>query len=256
MENKKNIKINLGTAICISIIVALIIIGCTIILIQNEKLKEARKVLNADPTQKTQSYIDLEPTYNQTNNGLSSTNTIENTAKTTEAEFKAPSLATSKAKIAENNASYNFNYEGDVFSGRIENGEPYLTCKKEKNWIVDTAIAKENEIKMEQYKECKISGFSKKVVEIYEGFFGQQDVERYILFLMEDGTVEYSTISNLVKNLSTQGQVKNASNIVKLQNVSVGYMVENGEIEGGISSVIAIDKDNNFYDLRLCVPTN
>ena len=61
---------------------------------------------------------------------------------------------------------------------------------------------------------------------------------------MEDGTLTYTTIQNLIKNSTVEGKVNNVLNIQRIYNCSVGY--RDG---GGFSSVVAIDNEDNLYDI-------
>ena len=60
---------------------------------------------------------------------------------------------------------------------------------------------------------------------------------------MEDGTIEYSSLQNMLSNMSSQGIIKELKDMVRLQKVELS---NSGWAD---SSAIAIDKDNNYYDV-------
>ena len=133
----------------------------------------------------------------------------------------------------------------DLMSIRIENGKIYFVSKLSKEEWVNYGIAgSQNEVKASKNYESEITGFSKKVVDVKCSWNGQTINEVYLVFLMEDGTLTYTTIQNLIKNSAVEGKVNDISNIQRIYNCSVGY--RDG---GGPSSVIAIDNENNLYDI-------
>ena len=139
-----------------------------------------------------------------------------------------------------NNDSYN------LISISIRDGRVYFSSGFSKEEWVGYGIAEnQNVVKISKNYESEITGFNKKVIDAKVSCNGQSIDRVYVVFLMEDGTLEYSTIQNLVKNSSVEGKVNNVSNIQRIYNCSVGW----GADEGGMSSVEALDKDNNLYDV-------
>ena len=133
----------------------------------------------------------------------------------------------------------------DLMSIRIENGKIYFVSKLSKEEWVNYGIAdSQNEVKASKNYESEITGFSKKVVDVKCSWNGQTINEVYLVFLMEDGTLTYTTIQNLIKNSAVEGKVNDVSNIQRIYNCSVGY--RDG---GGFSGVVAIDNENNLYDI-------
>ena len=133
----------------------------------------------------------------------------------------------------------------DLMSIRIENGKIYFVSKLSKEEWVNYGIAgSQNEVKASKNYESEITGFSKKVVDIKCSWNGQTINEVYLVFLMEDGTLTYTTIQNLIKNSTVEGKVNNVLNIQRIYNCSVGY-----RDVGGFSSVVAIDNEDNLYDI-------
>ena len=87
--------------------------------------------------------------------------------------------------------------------------------------------------------------FNQKVVDIYFSGFGQSSYGDTILFLMEDGTVQYLPLRKAYatdhENLKSYGTLSGVSNIVKFYTVNK---------TGGIS-LLAQDKDGKLYDLAI-----
>ena len=91
-----------------------------------------------------------------------------------------------------------------------------------------------------------MTGFSGKVEEIEIAEMGQEISNSYFLFLMEDGSVEYISIVDLLdtSNLASRGKLKGLENIVRVKNVGAR------ESEGtGWATTLAFDVDGNFYDI-------
>lgn len=98
----------------------------------------------------------------------------------------------------------------------------------------------------------EITGFSGNVVEVREMAWGQALMdEPKILFLMEDGSVEYVDLVKMLKNkdYTSSGKIEELSDIVRFEGVSVGMLDDDGTRAGGYMSTLAIDKDGYAYDL-------
>jgi len=247
MESNKTIKMSLSTFLLIFAIFAIIIMAFFLYNLYNEKITLEEKVSNANV---------------QTNEDVNS-ETIDNTISSNEAEnendesndvvtnekFIVPSLTTGTMKNAtDNNAIYSFiKRHSQYYSISIENGIPYIQWNtlddEDPNGIFLKNLAKEWNVTLNNQSQ-KITGFGKQVVDVHIGGIGQDFTSEVIIFQMEDGTIEYSTIKNMMKNVTTQGKIESLNNIVKLQDVDVHW-----EEGGGQVTIVAIDKDNNCYDL-------
>lgn len=97
----------------------------------------------------------------------------------------------------------------------------------------------------------EITGFSSNITDIHFAYSGTDVSPAKILFLMEDGTVEYIDFQKLIENKEyvSAGKLEGLSNIVKLENVKVGFYDENGNSEGGADTNVAIDQEGYAYDL-------
>lgn len=94
--------------------------------------------------------------------------------------------------------------------------------------------------------DIEITGFSKKVVDVFVGMYGNGIDYPIILFLMEDGTVEYLNSKDAFENnkFVSAGKISGVENIVRIEQAGA---YEEGS--GGYRTVIAIDKDGYYYDV-------
>lgn len=99
----------------------------------------------------------------------------------------------------------------------------------------------------------ELTGFGGKIASVYFANFGDDLEPCKILFLMEDGSVEYIDSEKMIKSKDpkyvSEGRIEELSNIVRFENVAVAFEDENGEREGGTLTVVAVDKDGYSYDL-------
>lgn len=239
MEEKGTIKIGLSGFFLILAIIAIIIMGFFMFKFYNDKQKAEEKVetLNSDATKLQSTINSIQSTINNTSNEL------KNNINTNSKEFTVPSLYTSSMKNPSKNALYSLPLNTAYCSITIENGIPYISWYSEVDNFIQE-LANQNKVKLTTEKQ-KIKNLTKNVVDIHFGGIGQDGLSSVFIFLMEDGTLAYSTIENMIKNTSSQGIIDGLTNIIKIQNVSVSY----GE-GGGHASIIAIDKDNNSFDLH------
>lgn len=127
---------------------------------------------------------------------------------------------------------------------KIENKKVYLTIDPE-NEAVKSIIGREKQIKSVEDEE--ITGFSGVPEEVYFADFGQDIGEQKILILMEDDSVEYIDITDMLENqeYKSDGKIKGLENIQQFDLLSVS------DTEGGgYVTTIAIDKDGYYYDIN------
>jgi hypothetical protein len=153
-------------------------------------------------------------------------------------EFVVPSICTGNIKNKDNSLKYDLFSSNSIANLSIENGKVEIIFNSDEEIKNE---AKQNNVELNT-TYTNISGFSQNVVDAHIGCIGHDIYGTVFLFIMEDGTIEYSTFENMLKNTSTQGKIKGLSNIVKLQDMSVYD-------ETGYASVVAIDKDNTCYNL-------
>lgn len=162
-------------------------------------------------------------------------------------QFVIPSLFTSNAKkinTSVNNVEYSLNISDDSksFLINIENGVPTIATTLNATSVFEGYGLDITKTKINGTKQ-KINGFTKKVVDACTISDEHQFMGSTFIFLMEDGTVEYSSLQNMLDKVSTQGIIKGLKDIIRLQKVELS---NSGWAD---SSAIAIDKDNNYYDV-------
>lgn len=94
-------------------------------------------------------------------------------------------------------------------------------------------------------KSYQITGFTKNIVSTFVGGVGQSVSGTVLFYLMEDGTVEYTKITELNYDSQTVSKksVDNANDIIKLYTADV-YADGAGHV-----STIGAKSDGSFYDL-------
>lgn len=244
-EKKEKTKVRLSTAILVLIIIILIVAGVFIYYqnyLTNKQLEGTQENLKLSQ----EAVSKLQNTISNTNN--TTTNTTGNTtvSTTTSTNFKQLSIENATPKNVDKTveAYYQIEYCGNnIFTITIDQGKAsILTNKEPQEFVIEGLVTNTSELKLEYGKQKPLTGFNKKIVDVKFGW-GQQVSGSIACFLMEDGTVEYSTINNLVKNLSSQGKVENLSNIEKIVSVNTKYA------DGGSTTILAIDNENNLYDI-------
>lgn len=169
----------------------------------------------------------------------------DNTQNKTDVKFDS-----SKMKSDSTNVRYEEETEWIPNSGglkiEIKEGKPFLTTDIEEEQYKFYF----SEVK-EQVKNKEITGFKSKVKDVYYAYMGNGDPAPMILFLMEDGTVEFVDSLKMLTNekYESQGKIKELSNIVKFVHLNAQEFDENGEGMGGWITVAAIDEDGYSFDL-------
>lgn len=238
MDEKKYIKVSLGTVICIFIIVILLVALGGVFFYYNsqEKLNNAQESI-------TKGEIKKESTSNQV---LAQNSDVKTSSATKEEvidtnKYTPLSVFTANKKISDPNTD-DFYICRDFFGIYItisKTGKVEFSTEYDNSQFVEYGIVeKESDVKIKKNFASEITGFNKKVIDVEMGCYGQTVSEVFVVFLMEDGTLEYATIENLVKNSSVEGKVENVNNIQRMQRCSTwGY------------AVMALDSNNNLYDI-------
>lgn len=169
----------------------------------------------------------------------------ENTQNKKEVKFDS-----SKMKSDSTNVRYEEETEWIPNSGglkiKIKEGKPFLTTD-----IEDEQYKFHFSEVKKQVKNKEITGFNQDVKDVYYAYMGNGDSAPMILFLMEDGTVEFVDSLKMLTNekYESQGKIKELSNIVKFVHLNAQEVDENGEGLGGWITVAAIDEDGYSFDL-------
>ncbi len=185
-----------------------------------------------------------------TNINVKNKNIIENDLENNNLSKEDIEFDSDKMKVK---AGYSSKYEKDETDRGnagldivIKEGKPYLSTDitNEAYKLLFPKITK-------TIKEQEIIGFDKKVIEVKFAFIGNGDPVPIILFLMEDGTVEYIPSDKMLNNRKYEsfGKIDELSNIVKFANVILSEVNEDGENLGGIVTIVAIDETGYSYDL-------
>ncbi len=256
-ENKKSIKVRFSTAILIIIIVILTgVIAYLAVKLNQQQTSE--KVVGSVEDNTAESFVEAtpEPTEEPTAEVTEETSTqpIQNTSnnlyhfnpesgKNTEDDVEYLCTKTVEVEDVDVSLSLNSNKEVEVV---VYDSDP------EKGVNSDDSLVKGMKRKIADDENDKeiIKGFSGKVDEIFVAEMGQDITGTVILFLMEDGTVEYIGLRDLMQtsNLSSRGKVEGLKNIIKLENVDAMQNVD--ETGGpGWKTTVAIDDTGAFYDI-------
>lgn len=173
-----------------------------------------------------------------------STNNTENIINTDDIKFDS-----TKMKSATNYVVYspmNEDLGNSDLNIEIKDGRAYLSTDVEDE-IYKFLFSEETE----PIKDKEITGFSSKILDVCFGYMGNGDMAPIILFLMDDGSVEFVISYKMIKmgRFESFGRIEEISNIVKFEQLAANDVNENGEIFGGFTTVVAIDKDGYSYDL-------
>ncbi len=99
------------------------------------------------------------------------------------------------------------------------------------------------------YTDITINNFTKDIVDVFLGGFGQDASNDTLFFLMEDGTVEYVPIRmallNNANTISSYGAIPSVTDIVKLYNAQAS----SAPSMSGYATTLAQKADGTFYDL-------
>ena len=106
-------------------------------------------------------------------------------------------------------------------------------------------------LELDEINNQEITGFDGSVKETFLAYMGNGDMAPVILFLMEDGTVEYLDSKEMFENetYKSSGKLGDLENIVKFTNITITDLDENGEDLAGAIGVVAIDKNGISYDI-------
>lgn len=239
MNENKTLKVSLGTVLCMFIIVSLVI---ALILMYYKYNQNNNELTN---NQKEENIV-LKNSYNKEKSTQINTDTqkSEENIIASENKFIPLSVYTATKKVAdENREGYTIIKENNDICLSISDGKVYFTSLLNNEYWSTLGINK-NDIKVSEKYSAEITGFTKKVVDA-EICCYQTLETMYFVFLMEDGTLEYSSLKNMVTNLTTEGKVKNVSNIQRIHNCAVGFT----NTEGSMDTIIALDYENNMYDI-------
>lgn len=161
--------------------------------------------------------------------------------------FTVPSVIGGHNAYTDTSAKYRMVSRERYFTLELtQKGKVYITMTKEqRNLLLEyDIIQSEYAVGLELNERNEIQGLSGKVVDIKLGRFGDSTRDSALIFLLEDGTVEYTEFNNLVGNCTSEGKISDLKNIVKIQSVIRVY-----DDDEDLDSIVAIDSQNNIYDI-------
>ena len=260
MEEKKQIKVSLLTALLVVAIIVIIVKGA---LLYMQKTEEDRKIaeLKNNASQMKDTISNLQ----------GKIDTISNTINSEE-ETKEESVQT---KLGDNRVLQNLHFRFvDVIGGVNGNvviskdGNAYVNFYETKNDYDDVAKASFTNLQ-KQYQDYKIDGYFEAVAEpgesqafngiklpvtdvvaAYEGYSGNGGVDGwYLYFIKNDGTISGFSIGNTFAQ--NNGNIKFENNINNLTNVSsiAQSITSTGRSEAHF--VIAIERNGNEHILNI-----
>lgn len=241
MGEKKEITVRLSTVVCLFIILALVVALGVVYYFGFVKENNANNVVaNGEGTE----INNTEKTDGDLNKEENSTQIIASTQEDAN-KFVPLSIYTANKKVVpDNREGYYISKEDGVVDLFIKEGKVYFTSFQNNEFWSDYFEINENDIKVPEIGSAEITGFTKKVVDAE--ICSYQTFETiYFVFLMEDGTLEYSSVKNMLTNLTTEGKVENVSNIQRIHECSIEFT----DMPGNIDTVVALDYENNMYDI-------
>ena len=128
----------------------------------------------------------------------------------------------------------------------IKDGKPYLTTD-----INNEKFVFMFPLLIESVESKELTGFYGKVEEVYQAYIGNGDPKPILLFLMNDGSVEYIKSSTILENgvFESECKIIVVSDIVNFKGDNAYDIDEDGERLSGWQTVVAIDKKGYSYDL-------
>jgi len=214
---------------------------------KNEDFSKDNSIVNEDVNN---SNISNEKVENIQENNTNSSN-VETAEKIV---YKyLPSVENGKCLNAKENLSYYVSRSADFQGVTAYVGELGKSISLNVNWdSIKKAYGSSSldEVTITGYKEYSITNFSKKIVNVYIDGMGQAIGQEVLLFLMEDGTVEYMPLhDSLVKQeFKSYGQIKSVSNIVDVVGGSAHSSIDGGPGPGWYT-IFAINNEGNYYDI-------
>ena len=272
MEEKNVTKISLSTFFLILAIIAIIVMGIFIYKLNNDKTAEIQKSteLQSQVNSLNGTVSDLQEKINKVSE------TINSSGNTTNSENSNSTDATSSKNktLEEANVTNNVNKTGligettyeignfatnhlDGFDVILEDSKVYFKLtNKEK---IKSYSITDSTINRAENKKEEITGFNGKVKKVYFYQVGQTIMpdSLAILFLMEDGKIEYISYEDALQtnDLRSRGEIAGIYNISDIYSASAREWVDKTGGPGW-ESCIAKDSSNNYYSLEIAFEKN
>jgi len=269
MEEKKASKISLSTIFLIIAIIAIIVMGLFLYKLNNDKASEIQKSaeLQSQINSLNETVSDLQGKLDIISETINSTENEKNTNDTSETSSKKQTLEEANVtnKVNKTGLIGDITYEIensainhiDGFDVILEDSKVYFKLT-DKEKIKSYSITNSTINRVENKRE-EITGFNGKVKKVYFYQVGQDIMPNSlaILFLMEDGKIEYISYVDALqtKNLKSRGEISGLYNISDIYSASAREWVDKTGGPGW-ESCLAKDSDNNYYSLEIAFDKN
>lgn len=240
MEEKKEEKTKKPIAFIVTIVIlVLIILGMGVfiaydkglILTTKNETKEGKKI-NKENDKKKNETENNEPKEDDVDN---SNNKVDNV---TIREFDSNKCI----NCTQSNLTLAFYDNADGLSAKLSQDKRSVTLQI--NWdYFSKALGTNGTTGIKSYT---ISNFSQEIADIYIGGFGQSITGVTLLFLMKDGSVEYTPIVNAI-NQGNESQVKSYGKINEVSDI-IKFLT--ADATNGVTT-LAVKSDGSFYDLSI-----
>ena len=269
MEEKKAGKISLSMIFLIIAIIAIIVMGLFLYKLNNDKASEIQKSaeLQSQINSLNGTVSDLQGKLDIISETINSTENEKNTNDTSETSSKKQTLEEANVtnKVNKTGLIGDITYEIensainhiDGFDVILEDSKVYFKLT-DKEKIKSYSITNSTINRVENKRE-EITGFNGKVKKVYFYQVGQDIMPNSlaILFLMEDGKIEYISYVDALqtKNLKSRGKISGLYNISDIYSASAREWVDKTGGPGW-ESCLAKDSDNNYYSLEIAFDKN
>lgn len=269
MEEKKAGKISLSMIFLIIAIIAIIVMGLFLYKLNNDKASEIQKSaeLQSQINSLNGTVSDLQGKLDIISETINSTENEKNTNDTSEASSKKQTLEEANVtnKVNKTGLIGDTTYEIEKsainhingFDVILEDSKVYFKLT-DKEKIKSYSITNSTINRVENKKE-EITGFNGKVKKVYFYQVGQDIMPNSlaILFLMEDGKIEYISYVDALqtKNLKSRGEISGLYNISDIYSASAREWVDKTGGPGW-ESCLAKDSNNNYYSLEIAFDKN
>jgi len=269
MEEKKAGKISLSMIFLIIAIIAIIVMGLFLYKLNNDKASEIQKSaeLQSQINSLNGTVSDLQGKLDIISETINSTENEKNTNDTSETSSKKQTLEEANVtnKVNKTGLIGDITYEIensainhiDGFDVILEDSKVYFKLT-DKEKIKSYSITNSTINRVENKRE-EITGFNGKVKKVYFYQVGQDIMPNSlaILFLMEDGKIEYISYVDALqtKNLKSRGEISGLYNISDIYSASAREWVDKTGGPGW-ESCLAKDSDNNYYSLEIAFDKN
>ena len=261
MEENKGIKISLSTFFLIIAIIIIILMGLYIYKVNVEKNTEMKKTadLELEVSNLNNTITNLQEKINTISETINSSSSNENTNNQVLEEANITDYINKTGLVGK--TTYEINNSAtkhlNGFDIILEDSKVYFKLTNKGN-IESYSITSSTINRKENIKE-EITGFSGKVKNVYFYEVGQAVMPESlaILFLMEDGRIEYISYVDALQttNLSSRGEIKGLYNITEIYFASACEWAD--ETGGsGWASCVAKDSNNQYYSLEIALEKN